>query len=124
MGFSDVAIYTLGVACVVRSIMAFTNPQAEYKLNGLKHIPTSKNDPSSEPIYMLGIWELSIGILLIVYQMNSNLAGVTSLLGLMGLYKAGVGILLGKIGGSDNFGKIVGNIITTLALWSWALYLS
>ncbi|EMT74281.1 Sorbose reductase SOU1 [Fusarium odoratissimum] len=81
MGFSELAIYTLGLACIARSIMAFTNPQAEYALNGLKHTATSKDDPSSAPIYMLGTWEVSVGILLLVHQVNGNSTGVTTLAG-------------------------------------------
>ncbi|WZH49967.1 uncharacterized protein QYS62_011194 [Fusarium acuminatum] len=101
MGFSEIAVYVLGLACIARSIMAFTNPQAEYELNGLKHTPTSKSSPSSGPIYMLGIWELSVGALLVLNQANGNLAGITTLLTLMSLYKANAAFLLWKIG-NDN----------------------
>ncbi|KAF5973729.1 Sorbose reductase SOU1 [Fusarium bulbicola] len=118
MGFSELAIYALGLACIARSIMAFTNPQAEYALNGLKHIATSKDDPSSAPIYMLGTWEVSVGVLLSAHQMNENRNGVTTLLGLMGLYKAGIAILLWKIGSETN--KVAGNVATAVALLAWA----
>ncbi|KAF5649432.1 gluconate 5-dehydrogenase [Fusarium sp. NRRL 52700] len=117
MGLSELAIYALGLACVARSIMAFTNPQAEYALNGLKHTATSKDDPSSAPIYMLGTWEASVGILLLSHQMNGNSNGVTTLLGLMSLYKAGIAILLWKIGSGMN--KVAGNVATTAVLLSW-----
>jgi cytochrome c biogenesis protein CcdA len=119
MGFSELAIYALGLACIARSMMAFTNPQAEYALNGLKHTATSKDDPSSGPIYMLGIWELSVGILLLVHQMNRNDKGVTALLGLMSLYKAGVAVLLWRIG--SEMSKIAGNVATAVALLTWAV---
>lgn len=119
MGFSQLAIYALGLACIARSIMAFTNPQAEYALNGLKHTATSKNDPSSAPIYMLGTWEVSVGILLLVHQVNGNGDGVTTLLGLMSLYKAGIAILLWKIG--SNMSKVVGNVATAVLLLTWAV---
>lgn len=99
--------------------MAFTNPQAEYALNGLKHTATSKNDPSSAPIYMLGTWEVSVGILLLVHQVNGNGDGVTTLLGLMSLYKAGIAILLWKIG--SNMSKVVGNVATAVLLLKWAV---
>ncbi|SPJ87062.1 uncharacterized protein FTOL_12087 [Fusarium torulosum] len=122
MGFSEIVVYTLGLACVARSIMAFTNPQAEYELNGLQHTPTSKNSPSSGPIYMLGLWELSVGILLVLNQANSNLAGITTLLSLMSLYKAHVAILLWKIGDDNRVSKVAGNIITAVVLAAWALY--
>ncbi|VZI00108.1 unnamed protein product [Fusarium fujikuroi] len=119
MGFSQHAIYALGLACIARSIMAFTNPQAEYALNGLKHTATSKNDPSAAPIYMLGTWEVSVGILLLVHQVNGNGDGVTTLLGLMSLYKAGIAILLWKIG--SNMSKVVGNVATAVLLLTWAV---
>ncbi|KAM0230525.1 hypothetical protein ACHAP5_011361 [Fusarium lateritium] len=122
MAFSEIAVYSLGLACVARSIMAFTNPQAEYALNGLKHTATSKNSPSSGPIYMLGLWELSVGVLLVLNQANSNVAGITTLLSLMSLYKAHVAILLWKIGDENRVGKMAGNIVTAVALASWALY--
>ncbi|KAF5623299.1 Sorbose reductase SOU1 [Fusarium tjaetaba] len=118
MNFSELSIYALGLACIARSIMAFTNPQAEYALNGLRHTATSKDDPSSEPIYMLGTWELSVGILLLAHQMNGNSNGVTTLLGLMSLYKAGIAILLWKIGSGTN--KVAGNVATTAFLLTWA----
>ncbi|KAF5552926.1 gluconate 5-dehydrogenase [Fusarium mexicanum] len=102
MGFSELAIYALGLACIARSLMAFTNPQAEYALNGLKHAATSKDDPGSAPIYMLAL--------------GRN--GVTTLLGLMGLYKAGIAILLWKIGSGTN--KVAGNVATAVALLAWA----
>jgi hypothetical protein len=122
MGFSEIAVYGLGLACLARSIMTFTNPQAEYELNGLKHTLTSKNSPSSGPIYMLGLWELSVGILLVLNQANSNLAGITTLLSLMSLYKAHVAILLWKIGDDNRVSKVAGNIITAVILAAWALY--
>jgi hypothetical protein len=122
MGFSEIAVYGLGLACVARSIMAFTNPQAEYELNGLKHTPTTKNSPSSGPIYMLGLWELSVGVLLVLNQANSNLAGITTLLNLMSLYKAHMAILLWKIGDDNRVSKVAGNIITAVILAAWALY--
>ncbi|KAI6754582.1 hypothetical protein HG530_012334 [Fusarium avenaceum] len=101
MGFSEIAVYVLGLACIARSIMAFTNPQAEYELNGLKHTLTSRSSPTSGPIYMLGLWELSVGVLLVLNQANSNLAGIITLLTLMSLYKASVAFLLWNIG-DDN----------------------
>ncbi|KAF5708689.1 gluconate 5-dehydrogenase [Fusarium mundagurra] len=119
MGFSGLAIFALGLACIARSIMAFTNPQAEYALNGLKHTVTSKDDPSSAPIYMLGTWKASVGILLLVHQMNGNSNGVTTLLGLMSLYKAGVAILLWEIG--SNISKVAGNVATAVVLFIWAV---
>ena len=119
MGFSQLAIYALGLACIARSIMAFTNPQAEYALNGLKHTATSNNDSSSAPIYMLGTWEVSVGILLLVHQVNGNGDGVTTLLGLLSLYKAGIAILLWKIG--SNMSKVVGNVATAVLLLTWAV---
>ncbi|KAH7154424.1 hypothetical protein DER46DRAFT_664131 [Fusarium sp. MPI-SDFR-AT-0072] len=119
MGFSELAIYALGLACIARSIMAFTNPQAEYALNGLKHTATSKDDPSSAPIYMLGTWEVSVGILLLVHQMNGNIDGVTTLLGLMGLYKAGVAVLLWRL--ESTMSKVAGNVATAILLLIWAV---
>ncbi|CZR44210.1 uncharacterized protein FPRO_13986 [Fusarium proliferatum ET1] len=119
MGFSQLATYALGLACIARSIMAFTNPQAEYALNGLKHTAASKNDPSSAPIYMLGTWEVSVGILLLVHQVNGNGDGVTTLLGLLSLYKAGIAILLWKIG--SNMSKVVRNVATAVLLLTWAV---
>lgn len=119
MVFSQLAIYALGLACIARSIMAFTNPQAEYALNGLKHTVTSKDDPSSAPIYMLGTWEMSVGLLLLVQQVNGNGDGVTTLLRLMSLYKAGIAILLWKIG--SNMSKVVGNVATAVLLLTWAV---
>ncbi|KAF4446574.1 gluconate 5-dehydrogenase [Fusarium austroafricanum] len=124
MGFSELAIYALGLACIVRSIMAFTNPQAEYALNGLRHTVTPKDDPSPGPIYVLGTWELCVGILLIVHQVDGNVAGITTLLSLMGLYKAGVAILLWKIGGADKLSKISANVMTAVVLLQWASYKS
>ncbi|KAF5588295.1 gluconate 5-dehydrogenase [Fusarium pseudoanthophilum] len=118
MNFTELAIYALALACIARSLMAFTNPQAEYALNGLRHTTASKVDPSSEPIYMLGTWELSVGILLLVQQMNGNSNGVTTLLLLMSLYKAGIAILLWKIGSGTN--KVAGNVATTAVLVTWA----
>lgn len=102
--------------------MAFTNPQAEYELNGLKHTPTSRSSPSSGPIYMLGLWELSVGVLLVLNQANSSLAGIITLLTLMSLYKASVAFLLWKIGDDNRVSKVAGNIVTAVALASWALY--
>ncbi|RYC86806.1 hypothetical protein BFJ63_vAg10334 [Fusarium oxysporum f. sp. narcissi] len=119
MGFSELAIYTLGLSCIARSIMAFINPQAEYALNGLKHTATSKDDPSLAPIYMLGTWEVSVGILLLVHQVNGNSTGVTTLLGLMSLYKAGVATLLWNIGSSIS--KVAGNVATAVLLLTWAV---
>ncbi|KAF4503616.1 Sorbose reductase SOU1 [Fusarium agapanthi] len=118
MGFSELAIYTLGLACIARSILAFTNPQAEYALNGLKHAATSKDDLISAPIYMLGTWEVSVSILLLAHQMNENRNGVMTLLGLMGLYKAGIVIELWKIGSGTN--KVAGNVATAVVLLTWA----
>ncbi|KAF5973561.1 gluconate 5-dehydrogenase [Fusarium coicis] len=118
MNFSELSIYALGLACIARSIMAFTNPQAEYALNGLRHAATSKDDQSSEPIYMLGTWEMSVGILLLACQMNGNSDGVMTLLELMSLYKAGIAILLWKIGSRTN--KVAGNVATTAVLFTWA----
>jgi hypothetical protein len=90
MILSDILVYLLGIGCIFRSAMAFINPQAEYAINGLRHNIAPKKDSSSGPIYMLGLWELSVGILLLVTQMNRAVTGVTTLLGLMGFYKAGV----------------------------------
>jgi hypothetical protein len=118
MNFSGTSIYALGLACIARSILAFTNPQAEYALNGLRHTATPKDDPSLEPIYMLGTCELSVGILLLACQMNGNSDGVTTLLGLMSLFKAGIAILLWKIGSRTN--KVAGNVATTAVLLTWA----
>lgn len=119
MSFPELVIYALGLACIARSIMAFTNPQAEYALNGLRHTTTSNDDPSSEPIYMLGTWEASVGSLLLVHQMNGNSNGVITLLGLMGLYKAGVAILLCKVGSAAS--KVAGNLATAVFLFIWAV---
>ncbi|KAG8672534.1 hypothetical protein FPOAC2_05929 [Fusarium poae] len=122
MTLSETLIYLLGMGCIARSVMAFTNPQAEYALNGLRHTIALKRDTSSGPIYMLGLWELSVGALLLVTQASESVSGTTTLLGLMGLYKAGVAILLCNIGDENKTGKIAGNILTAFTFLFWALY--
>ncbi|KAF4963265.1 hypothetical protein FSARC_8703 [Fusarium sarcochroum] len=122
MGLGALAVYGLGLACIARSLMAFTQPQAEYALNGLKHTIASNDDPSSGPIYMLGTWELSVGVLLLTHEANGNTAGVTALLGLMSLFKAGNAVLLWRIGDQNKMSKVAGNVVTAVVLSAWAWY--
>lgn len=121
MTFTDLAIYLLGIGCIIRSIMAFTNPQAEYAINGLEHNVTQKDDSSSGPIYMLGLWELIVGMLLLVSQATGAKDGVTILLVLMGLYKTGVGVLLSRIGDGNKMSKVLANLGTAFMLFVGAL---
>ncbi|KAM0541386.1 hypothetical protein ACHAPJ_013259 [Fusarium lateritium] len=122
MSFAAVAIYALGVACIARSLMAFTQPQAEYALNGLKHTVVTSDDTSSGPIYMLGTWEGSVGVLLLVHQARGNIAGVATLLGLMSLFKFGNAVLLWRIGDEKKTSKVTGNAMTAAVLSAWAWY--
>ncbi|CEI61974.1 unnamed protein product [Fusarium venenatum] len=122
MTLSETLVYLLGLGCIARSVMAFANPQAEYALNGIRHTIAPKKDTSSGPIYMLGLWELSVGVLLLTTQASGSFAGITTLLGLMGLYKAGVAILLWNIGDKNKTRKIAGNILTAITFLFWALY--
>ncbi|KAL6916745.1 hypothetical protein FSHL1_008582 [Fusarium sambucinum] len=122
MTLSETLVYLLGLGCIARSAMAFTNPQAEYALNGIRHTIAHKKDTSSGPIYMLGLWELSVGVLLLATQASGSFAGITTLLGLMGLYKAGVAILLWSIGDENKTEKIAGNILAAITFLFWALY--
>jgi hypothetical protein len=121
MTFTEGAIYLLGIGCIIRSIMAFTNPQAEYTINGLKHNVSHKDDSISGPIYMLGLWELIIGMLLLVSQATGAKDGVTILLVLMGLYKTGVAVLLSRIGDGNKISKVLGNLGTAFMLFIGAL---
>lgn len=121
MTFTDLAIYLLGIGCIIRSIMAFTNPQAEYAINGLEHNVTQKDDSSSGPIYMLGLWELIVGMLLLVSQATGAKDGVTILLVLMGLYKTGIAVLLSRIGDGNKMSKILANLGTAFMLFVGAL---
>ncbi|KAI1070363.1 hypothetical protein LB507_010417 [Fusarium sp. FIESC RH6] len=121
MAFADLAVYLLGIGCIIRSIMAFTNPQAEYAINGLKHHVTHKGDSSSGPIYMLGLWELIVGVLLVASQATAAKDGVTALLVLMGLYKTGVAVLLYVIGDGNKRSKVLANLGTAFMLFVGAL---
>jgi len=121
MAFTDLAIYLLGIGCIIRSIMAFTNPQAEYAINGLEHNVTHKDDSSSGPIYMLGLWELIVGMLLLASQATGAKDGVTILLVLMGLYKIGVGVMLTRIGDGNKMTKVLANLGTAFMLFVGAL---
>jgi hypothetical protein len=123
MAFVDLAVYLLSIGCIIRSIMAFTNPQAEYAINGLKHKVTHKDDSSSGPIYMLGLWELIIGMLLLTSQATGAKDGVTILLVLMGLYKTGVAVLLSRIGDGNKMSKVLGNLGTACMLFVGALFM-
>ncbi|KAJ4258127.1 hypothetical protein NW762_008268 [Fusarium torreyae] len=122
MSFAAVAIYALGVACIARSLMAFIQPQAEYALNGLKHTVAAHDDTSSGPVYMLGTWEGSVGVLLLVHQASGNIAGVTTLLGLMSLFKVGNAVLMWRIGDENKISKVTGNAMTAAVLSAWAWY--
>ncbi|KAJ4128814.1 hypothetical protein NW768_007333 [Fusarium equiseti] len=121
MAFADLAVYLLGIGCIIRSIMAFTNPQAEYAINGLKHDVTHKDDSSSGPIYMLGLWELIVGMLLLASQATGAKGGVTILLVLMSLYKTGVAVLLSRIGDDNKMSKVLANLGTAFILFIGAL---
>ncbi|CZS81531.1 unnamed protein product [Fusarium graminearum] len=121
MYIHEILVYNLGIICVARSVIAFIRPQGEYALNGLKHNIAPKSDTSSGPIYMLGLWELSVGVLLLVTQASGSFAGVTTVLGLMGFYKAGVAILLCYIGDENKRGKIAANTLTATIFLLWAL---
>ena len=101
--------------------MAFTNPQAEYAINGLKHNVTHKDDSSPGPIYMLGLWEFTVGMLLVASQATGAKDGVTVLLVLMGLYKTGVAVLLCGIGDENKMGKVLANLGTAFMLFVGAL---
>ncbi|KAF5022728.1 hypothetical protein F66182_5276 [Fusarium sp. NRRL 66182] len=122
MTLPGLAIYGLGIACIGRSLMAFTQPQAEYALNGLRHTVTFNDDPSSGPIYMLGLWEMSVGLLLLAHLVYGNSPGVTTLVGLMSLFKAGNAILIFTIGDRNKMGKSAGNVVTAVVLMGWAWY--
>lgn len=121
MAIYEIPVYILGMICIARSVIAFISPQGEYALNGLKHNIAPKSDDSSGPIYMLGLWELSVGILLLVTQASGSFSGVTTLLGLMGFYKAGVAILLCYIGDENKRGKIAANTLTATTFFLWAI---
>lgn len=69
---------------------------------------------------MLGLWELSVGMLLLISQASGAMDGVAILLGLMSFYKIGVAVLLYCIGRGDTAGKIIGNVRTAGVLLLWA----